>query len=99
RGGFELVSMHWKDGKIVKAVIKSTLGGNLRLRLPNQMKLSNGSSLKNAIGENKNPFYQTEAGAPPVLSPKATITAPPLKETFLYDILTQKGSIYILVSD
>ncbi len=25
RGGFEIVSMQWKDGKIVKAVIKSTL--------------------------------------------------------------------------
>ena len=34
RGGFEIVSMKWKDGKIVKAVIKSTLGGNLRLGFP-----------------------------------------------------------------
>jgi alpha-L-fucosidase 2 len=34
-GGFQLVSMEWKDGKVVKAVIKSTLGGNLRLRVPN----------------------------------------------------------------
>ena len=39
RGGFEIVNMEWKDGKLVKAVIKSTLGGNLRLRVPNEMKL------------------------------------------------------------
>ena len=48
RGGFEIVSMEWKDGKVVKAVIKSTLGGNLRLRVPNEMKLSNGAILKKA---------------------------------------------------
>jgi alpha-L-fucosidase 2 len=41
RGGFELVSMEWKNGKVVKAVIRSTLGGNLRLRVPNEMKMNN----------------------------------------------------------
>ena len=46
RGGFEVVSMEWKDGKLVKAVIRSTLGGNLRLRVPNELKLSNGWSIK-----------------------------------------------------
>ncbi|HJS53087.1 MAG TPA: glycoside hydrolase family 95 protein, partial [Chitinophagaceae bacterium] len=34
-GGFEIVSMEWKDAKLVKFVIKSNLGGNLRLRTPN----------------------------------------------------------------
>jgi alpha-L-fucosidase 2 len=37
-GGFEIVSMEWKDAKLVKAVIKSNLGGNLRLRTPNAIK-------------------------------------------------------------
>jgi hypothetical protein len=32
RGGFEIVKLQWRDGKINHLVIKSTLGGNLRLR-------------------------------------------------------------------
>ena len=99
RGGFEVVRLEWKDGKVVKAVIKSTLGGNLRLRVPNEMKLSNGENLKTAAGDNKNPFYQTEKTAAPVISPKAIITPPNLKQSFLYDITTQAGKIYILVAN
>src|SRR5436190_1397380 len=57
RGGFEIIVMEWKDGKIIKAIIKSTLDGNLRLRVPNEMKLNNGNEFKKAKGENKNLFY------------------------------------------
>lgn len=98
RGGFEIVAMDWKDGKVIKAVIKSTLGGNLRLRVPNEMRVSDGHELKKSKGENKNPFYQTEQIATPVISPKALITPPEFKNTLLYDISTQKGKIYTLVS-
>ncbi len=97
RGGFELTSMQWKDGKIVKAVIKSTIGGNLRLRVPNELKLSNDIDLKNAVGENPNSFYQTEKIPAPVISSKATITAFRLKKTFVYDVPTQKGKVYTLI--
>jgi alpha-L-fucosidase 2 len=98
RGGFEIISMKWEEGKIVKVVIRSNLGGNLRLRVPNEMKLSNGNSLKKAIGENKNPFYRIEKTPAPVISPKATIMLPELKETFVYDISTQRGQFYTLIS-
>jgi alpha-L-fucosidase 2 len=98
RGGFEIVGMEWKDGKITKAIIRSTLGGNLRLRVPNEMKLSNGTNLKEAVGENSNPFYQTEKIAAPIVSPKATITPPDLKTTFVYDIATTKGKTYTLIA-
>jgi alpha-L-fucosidase 2 len=37
-GGFEIVEMQWKDAKLVKLVVKSNLGGNLRLRTPNELK-------------------------------------------------------------
>jgi alpha-L-fucosidase 2 len=52
RGGFELLEMKWKDAKIIKLVIKSTLGGNLRLRLPNVLKQKTGTDLLDAKGEN-----------------------------------------------
>jgi alpha-L-fucosidase 2 len=97
RGGFEIVNMQWKDGKLIKAVIKSNLGGNLRLRVPNEMKLSDGNTLQKASGENTNLFYQTEKTATPIISDKATITLPELKATWLYDIDTKPGKIYKIV--
>lgn len=96
-GGFEIVSMQWKNQKLVNVVIKSTIGGNLRLRVPNALKLSNGVALQKAKGENTNSFYKVEATPAPVISPKAKITLPELKETWLYDIPTQKGKVYTLV--
>jgi alpha-L-fucosidase 2 len=98
RGGFEIITVEWKDSKIVKAVIKSTLGDNLRLRVPNEIKLNIGTSLKNASGKNSNPFFQVEETPAPVISEKATITTPDLKPTFLYDLPTQAGKTYTFVS-
>jgi alpha-L-fucosidase 2 len=98
RGGFEIVNMQWKDGKLIKAIIKSNLGGNLRLRVPNEIKMSNGDVLKEATGDNPNPFYQTEKTAEPIISDKATITLPELKATWLYDIQTQAGNTYTIVA-
>ncbi|HEX5023990.1 MAG TPA: glycoside hydrolase family 95 protein [Agriterribacter sp.] len=98
RGGFEIVDMEWKDGRITKLVIKSTLGGNLRVRIPNEMNQNNGNSLKKAVGENTNPFYVNEATPAPVISEKAVITPPGLKPTFVYDIPTQTGQTIIFIS-
>ncbi|HEY5370745.1 MAG TPA: hypothetical protein VIJ75_17300, partial [Hanamia sp.] len=58
---------------------------------------SNGSSLKKAVGDNINPFYKTEKIATPIISDKATITLPDLKETFVYDVPAEKGKIYTLL--
>jgi alpha-L-fucosidase 2 len=98
RGGFEIVRMQWKEGKVVKVVIQSNLGGNLRLRVPNEMGLSTNASLKKAIGKNSNPFYQVEETPAPVVSEKAAVALPDLKPTFLYDLPTQAGKIYTLVT-
>ena len=96
-GGFEVVSLQWAGEKVSKAVIRSTLGGNLRLRTPNAMKASNGAALKKAKGENVNPFFYVEETATPVLSDKAAFTLPDLKETFLYDIPTKPGQVITIV--
>ena len=97
RGGFEVVELHWKDARVVKLVIKSTLGGNLRLRVSNEMKSNDGSLIK-AWGVNSNEFYQVEEIPAPLMSPNATITPPQPRNTFLYDLPTQKGKLYTLVS-
>jgi alpha-L-fucosidase 2 len=93
-GGFHIVNMEWKDGKVVKAVIKSTLGGNLRLRVPSEMKLSTGGALKKANGRNTNQFYQVEETPAPIISDKANIAPLQLEETVVYDLPTQPGKTY-----
>jgi alpha-L-fucosidase 2 len=97
-GGFQVVSIEWKDGKVMKAVIKSTLGGNLRLRVPNEMKLSTGAALKKAAGKNTNPFYQVEETPAPIISEKASIAPLQLKETVVYDLPTAIGKVYTFVT-
>ncbi len=96
RGGFEIVNMQWKEGKLVKLVLKSNLGGNLRLRLPNEMKAVYGAKLKSATGQNTNPFFSLDETPKPVISEKAHMMMPVLKETQLYDISTQKGQTITL---
>jgi len=92
RGGFELVSMQWKNGKLEKAVIRSRLGGLLRLRVPNE--LIPVAGLKVASGNNANPFYVTPVITTPVISEKATINPPELKSTLVYDLATKVGQLY-----
>lgn len=100
RGGFEIVEMDWKDGKLKSVSIKSTLGGNLRVRTSNYLKLSDGGKLKLASNQNPNPFYHVEKTPKPVISSdvQTQLPTPTLKETILYDIPTKKGGIYRLVS-
>ncbi len=97
RGGFEIVSMKWKNGKLNEVKIKSTLGGNCRLRVGNVVKLQSGV-LKKAVGANPNFFYQNEQTARPIISEKAKLKAPGEKPTLLYDFATQAGKTYTLVS-
>lgn len=98
RGGFEIVEMKWKDSKLTKLVVKSALGGNLRLRLPNAIKQKSGEELAIANGENPNPFYFTDETAMPIISEKSTIKQLELKPTILVDFLTKKGGVYTFVS-
>ncbi|SKB50362.1 glycoside hydrolase family 95 protein [Dyadobacter psychrophilus] len=98
QGGFELVNMEWKEGKLTKVEVKSRLGGNLRLRVPNALIMANGKALSEASGQNSNAFYQVEPVANAVLSPKANLSAPTIQPTFLYDIPTEVGKSYVFVN-
>jgi len=99
RGGFEIVNMQWQAGRLVKLTIKSTIGGNLRIRVPNPMRHSTGKPLQVAAGKNPNPFYITEETPQALVSPKAAVTHLQLKETVVYDINTRRGEIYTMVAN
>ncbi|WPR76583.1 glycoside hydrolase family 95 protein [Algoriphagus sp. NG3] len=98
KGGFEVVELKWKDGKVEKVVIKSTIGGNLRLRVPNTLGLENGNGLKNANGANSNPFYQVPVTAAPIVSSAAEIIPVDLSDMELYDVQTTAGEVITLVA-
>lgn len=95
RGGFEIESIEWRNGKISKLVIKSTLGGNCRIRSYSPLKVEGSTKLVQAKGENSNIFYQVPKIKQPLISPKAKLKTVKLKNTFLYDVKTKPGEEYI----
>tara|TARA_R110000868_G_scaffold14075_7_gene65742 strand:+ start:1154 stop:3583 length:2430 start_codon:yes stop_codon:yes gene_type:complete len=94
RGDFEVVSLEWKDKNLVVATIKSNLGENLRLRVPNAIELIGTGTLKKAEGENPNPLFYVPETATPIISKEATLENLKLESTFLYDLETEKGKTY-----
>ena len=99
RGGFEIKSMEWKDGKLSALVIKSDLGGNCRIRSYSPLKVEGSATLIPANGRNTNPFYQAAQTKNPLISPKAKLQTMKLKDSFLYDIETKPGGEYAFVSE
>lgn len=95
-GGFEVVEMKWKDARLVKLVVKSHLGGNLRLRVPDAIKADK-IRMISATGKNPNVFYQVEETPAAIISPKASTVQVQLKPTVVYDLVTQPGKTYTLV--
>jgi len=98
RGGFEIVELTWKDGEINKLVIKSNIGGNCRIRVPNTLK-GQGIVIKKAMGKNPNPFFFVNETPAPLISEKARLNKLSFKETILYDFETNPGKIYTLIKE
>ncbi|MDW7695866.1 glycoside hydrolase family 95 protein [Flammeovirgaceae bacterium SG7u.111] len=97
RGGFEIEELEWKDGEVVKAIIKSKLGGNCRIRSYSELALEGGGGLTVANGDNENPFYQTPSIKEPLISEKAVLKGFDLPDTYLYDVETKAGEKVVLV--
>ncbi|MFN8207873.1 MAG: glycoside hydrolase family 95 protein [Bacteroidales bacterium] len=87
RGGFE-VDLYWKDGVITRAVIRSTIGGNCRLRSYVPLK---GKGLIPAKNENPNPFFSATEIKSPLSGFAGTMSSPGLRKVYEYDLNTAKG--------
>jgi alpha-L-fucosidase 2 len=89
RGGFEL-DIQWKNGEIASAEIRSSLGGNCRLRSYVPLK---GKGLKKAKDQNPNPFFKTPDTVQPLMHSELPSTSINLRKTYEYDISAKKGDI------
>ena len=92
RGGFE-VDIKWESGEVQTALIRSKLGGNCRIR--SYVPLT-GDGLKEAVGENTNPFYSI----PKIKSPKVNtedVKLPELRKVYEYDLETIAGEEILLL--
>ena len=97
RGGFEVAFLEWKNGLPSKLVMRSTLGGNLRLRVTDKVIPEFDEKVRAAGGDNPNNFYYTENIPAPVLSPAANLQTASLPPTTLYDRPTEKGEIFMIL--
>ena len=98
-GGFEIVELSWKDGEIEKAIIKSNLGGNFRIRLPHSMKLSDGREPTAAAGVNPNPFYFVSETPAPIISDEAKVEHLGLQDSVVYDLPTSGGETITFIKE
>lgn len=95
RGGFEVVRMRWDGGRLRELVVRSTLGGNLRLRTATPLRRQDGRELDEVrFAPNANPFMQPYEVLTPVVKDKSKLLLNEPEPTFLYDVATNPGTEY-----
>ena len=94
RGGFVLERLVWKNGHIVEAQLRSTIGGNLRIRSYDA--LESDVTLSNAEGSNPNPLFAVQEISRPMISEKAPMRGFIAPAAHLYDIATEPGQVITL---
>lgn len=102
RGGFEVAFLEWRDGLPVKLVIRSNLGGNLRIRVTDKVQPSFDEQINPARGDNPNAFFYTENISAPIvasLKEKGGENGEEKKadRTVLYDRPTTPGEIFMII--
>jgi len=92
RGGFEM-DIKWSKGKLERVSIKSKNGGNCRLRSLTPL---TGTGLTKTTGENPNPLFAVPTVLKPLINENAKLNMVDLKKTYLYDLKTEKGKVYVV---
>jgi alpha-L-fucosidase 2 len=90
RGGFE-VDIQWENGEFASAIIKSSIGGNCRIRSYVPIK---GKGIKEAKNENPNHFFKIPDQLKPLIHSEIASSLPSLRKIYEYDVITKKGSIF-----
>ncbi|PIB29509.1 alpha-L-fucosidase [Maribacter sp. 4U21] len=93
RGGFEIKKLSWAQNKVSQLIIKSTIGGNCRIRSYWPLKSKKELVLVENEMENTNPYYHTPEIKKPIIKGTSTLTSTTLKKVFEYDIKTKPGEI------
>lgn len=93
RGGFVIEDMAWKGGKLVRLKIRSTIGGNLRLRLPQAIRGSKTVSIKVAKGQNPNPLFVVYGDVKQENHAEVKLNKVVLPKTYAYDVATKQGEV------
>lgn len=88
RGGFVIEEMAWKDGKITSCKIRSTIGGNLRLRTNEPLK-----GFKKAKGVNPNNLFEAPITLETRNNSQVSLNDVVLPTSFTYDIATKPGQL------
>ena len=95
RGGFVVEHLAWKDGHLTEARIRSTIGGNLRIRSYDTLA---GMDEADASADNPNPFFATQEVLRPMVSERAPLRGYVAPAAHLYDIPTDPGQVIYLHS-
>ena len=93
RGNFT-VDMDWKNNVLNKAIIRSNIGGTLRIRSYVPLK---GKGLKQVNGkECSNKLFATTPIKQPLVAKGVSAQSPKLQKVYEYDIETKAGKTYIV---
>jgi alpha-L-fucosidase 2 len=96
RGGFVIDSLEWRNGEVARVTITSTVGGNARIRVHNELADADGPPLQLAGGENPNRFFETHNLPGPIVSADAELVPGATPSVLEYDFPTAAGVTYTL---
>ncbi len=74
--------------------IRSALGGNLRLQVPNEVAVKSIPAIRVASGANPNPLFAAIDMPAPLIVPNSPLQQVEVKKTWVYDLPTVKGKVY-----
>ncbi len=96
RGGFE-VDLEWAAGKLTRAIVRSALGGNLRLRTNEPVTIAGGGAPgAPAKGANPNSFFHLVDAGQPIIAPGAALPEVKVRAAHTVDVATTAGATYAI---